>query len=290
VPDATHPARRPSRYHWAAGTNALHWAPALAGWAGCGAAALLAAGGTPQAGLATSAALACALFSVGWSTLWLLILPSNSRFRRVVDSQLLAKYGEDFAYQLDGLKPRINRNLALKVRDITALRDKTRQIMQNKFGALDPFAQDNLVKLDRLAINYLQLLATLTDYDDYLALVDAPHLEADLAAAQKDLDEADRELAPIRQRQLLLLQNRLLRYRKVEARIKVLGGEAANIETTLRLLMDQAMTAADSQRVGQDIDAVLTNMKESELLAEDLAVFDELERSVGTLGKGKESH
>ena len=28
-----HPARRPTRFHWAAGTNPLHWGPALIGWA-----------------------------------------------------------------------------------------------------------------------------------------------------------------------------------------------------------------------------------------------------------------
>jgi hypothetical protein len=234
------------------------------------------------------AAASCVVFSLGWSGLWLLVMPNLPRFRRVVDSRLMARYEDDFDYQLDGLKPRISRNLALKVRDIAALRNKTREVMQNRFGAVDPFAQDNLVKLDRLAINYLQLLATLTDYDEYLSLVDAANLESELASTQKSLDDADRELAPIRQRQLLLLSNRLLRYRKIEARIKVLSGEAANIETTLRLLMDQAMTTADSQRVGQDIDAVLTNMRESELLAEDLAVFDELERSVGALGRSKE--
>ena len=238
-------------------------------------------GGGAATEIASSAAVLLTVFSLSWSGLWLLVLPNTPRFRRVVDSKLQEQFENDFGYQLDGLRPRISRNLTLKLRDIAALRYKTRQIMQNRFGAIDPFAQDNLVKLDRLAINYLQLLATLTDYDDYLSLVDAPNLEAELAAAQKSLDDADRELAPIHQRQLVLLSNRLLRYRKIEARIKVLQGEAANIETTLRLLMDQAMTTSDSQRVGQDIDSVLTNLHESDLLAEDLAVFDELERSIG---------
>jgi hypothetical protein len=288
VSDAPHPARRPTRYHWAAGKNPLHWAPALCGWIGAAAAGAMASAGGPGAEYAASAAVLCTVFSLGWSGLWLLVLPSLPRFRRAVDSRLQAQFENDFDYQLDALRPRITGSLKLKLREVAALRDKTRQIMQHRFGAIDPFAQDNLGKLDKLAVNYLQLLATLTDYDDYLSLVDAANLEQELAQTQKELDGADRELAPIRQRQMLLLSNRLLRYRKIEARIKVLSGEAANIETTLRLLMDQAMTTADSQRVGQDIDAVLTNMRESELLAEDLAIFDELERSVGSLGRSKE--
>ena len=81
-----------------------------------------------------------------------------------------------------------------------------------------------------------------------------------------------------RARQHTLLQNRLERYHKVERRIELVEAQLANVETTLKLLVDQAMTAASPERVSRDIDQVLTNITESEVLAEELASFDDLSR------------
>ena len=45
------------------------------------------------------------------------------------------------------------------------------------------------------------------------------------------------------------------------------------------------MTAVDPQRVSRDIEQVLENIRQSETLGEELAVYDDLERELDKLGR-----
>jgi hypothetical protein len=271
-----HPARRPTRYHWAAGLSPLHLAPALGAWL-----AVLMLGVTgpfmPAVLLAIPWLAAAALL---WSAFWLFLVPNDARFRRVVDAKLQAQYENDYSFQLADLLGRIDKDLHDKVQDLTLLRDKAREILSAKFGERDPFAKDNLEKLDRLAISYLQLLAVLSEYAQYMSLVDPPKIEADLAAAEQQAAGAAPALADVRGKQVLLLRSRLERYRQAEERSALAQAQCVNVETTMKLLVDQAMTVADPQRVGQDIDQVLENIRDSEVLQSELQTFDDLEREL----------
>ncbi len=272
-----HPARRPTRYHWAAGQNPWHLAPALGAWLAALMLGVTAPFGFPQVLMALPWIISAAL---AWSAYWLFLIPSNPRFRRAVDAKLQAQYLNDYSYQLADLAGKIDRDAQDKVEDITDLRDRARQILSAKFGDSDPFAKDNLEKLDKLAISYLQLLAALSEYAQYTSLVDPSSIERDLSLAQQQAADAAPALAEVRQKQVLLLQNRLDRYRRAEERGTLVQAQCANVATTMKLLVDQAMTAADPQRVGRDIDQVLSNIRESEVLKDELAAFDDLERDL----------
>lgn len=221
-----------------------------------------------------------AMTSLGWTGLWLLVLPSMPRFRRAVDAQNEARFENDFDYQREVLRERIDRDEWDKVDDITHLRDRARGILTNKFGEHDLFASDNLEKLDKLAISHLQLLAALSEYDEYLSLVDPEKIEQELETAQNMADAQEGALREARQRHVELLTNRLVRYKKASQRLKVLSAQCRNVETTLKLLIDQAMTAPDAERVGKDIDQVLANIRDSEILTEELSIYDDLEREL----------
>lgn len=284
--DPDHPARKPTRYHWAAGTNPLHWLPALCGWVGAGLLGSLAGAGQewagPGAGLAALAAL-------GWSGVWLLVLPITPRFKRSVDANLAGLYENDYSYQYSGLVGRINPNLHSRAGDITRLRDKAREILTGKFGDHDPFAKDNLEKLDRLAISYLQLLASLSEYDEYLSLVNPQSIEDQLKDEEEKHAASSGDIHTTQERTISLLKNRLDRYNKAKQRVELIKAQCKSLDTTMKLLVDQAMVAADPKRVGRDIDQVLHNIKESEILTADLAAFDELEREIdaGRLKSGE---
>jgi len=272
-----HPAKRLTRYHWAAGLNPLHWGPALAGWA-----ATLVLGGMSVGGLdwAAPMSLLTGTASLGWSAVWLLLVPATPAFKRLTDARLKAQYENDYSYQLVDLSAKIHPDLRDKVDSITAVRDKARQILDEKFGQRDPFAQDNLEKLDQLAISYLQLLAALSEYDEYASLVDPINIRRDLDAAKKSVEKATAEVRAARLRTVELLENRLQRYEKALERIDLIKAQCKNVETTMKLLVDQAMTARDPQRVGKDIDIVLNNIQESEILSEELSAYDELEEEL----------
>jgi hypothetical protein len=283
-----HPANSPTRYHWAAGLNRWHLAGAGLGWLG-----VIAAG---AAGMADPAfnylASGLAVATLAWHGVWLLVLPCTPRFKRLTDAQLNARFEHDYGFQLAHLFPRVHRDLQDKVETITRIRDRAREILKSKFGSNDPFAVDNLEKLDTLAISYLQLLVAITEYDEYLSLVDPSSIERDWQAAQDTMAQAgNATLKAARQRQVELLANRLARYRQAQQRIELVREQCRNLETTMKLLVDQAMTAADSQRVGKDIDEVLRNIRESEVLADELANYDDLERELDNIhGRELERH
>lgn len=291
LPD--HPALRPTRYHWAAGTDPLHWVPALGAWL-----AVIMLGATAPF-LGGDAILHIIPFiataALAWTGWWLIGVPNLPRFRRIVDSRNAKQFEWDYDYEIASLLPRIDRDLHNKVEDITALRTQARKILSDKFDAADPFAKDNLAKLDKLAINYLQLLAALTEHANYLSLVTPESIEHDLAAAKAGLinpgnaetgspgdDPEDglhrdgRVIQETQRKQVELLQNRLERYRKAQQRQQLIKAQCANVETTMKLLVDQAMTAQDPKLVGKDIDQVLSNISESELLSQELGQIDAL--------------
>lgn len=271
-----HPARRPTRYHWAAGTSPLHVGGALVGWAATFAAGITAAF-TPEAALLTPW---LATASLAWSGFWLVAMPNNPRFRRAVDARSEARYEHDYGFQAAALRDRIDSDLHDKIDEITRLRDRAREILTGKFGEHDLFAKDNLDKLDKLAISYLQLLVALSEYDEYLSLVDPESIERELEAAEGAAEVEDRALREVRNRQVELLRNRLTRYRRASQRLGLLQAQCRNVETTMKLLIDQAMTAPDAQRVGRDIDEVLSNIRESEILTQELAGYEDLEREL----------
>jgi len=275
LPD--HPARRPTRYHWAAGLNPLHWVPALGLWLAVLFLGITGALGLPEVLPVTPWLAAAALF---WSGVWLIAIPNSPRFKRAVDAQLAGRYSDDYAFQLSGLIPKVAEDLQDRAEQITLLRNKARSILSQKFGEHDPFAKDNLLKLDRLAISYLQLLAALSEYAEYISLVDPQSIEHDLAAAKENAQRESAAVGEAWRKQVVLLQNRLERYHGAQQKLAFVKAQCSNVEATMKLLVDQAMTTADPQRVGRDIDQVLDNIRESEVLTAELSAFDELEREI----------
>ncbi|MDQ3023565.1 MAG: hypothetical protein M3R04_04140, partial [bacterium] len=102
----------------------------------------------------------------------------------------------------------------------------------------------------------------------------------DLEAAKLATEQSEAALRDIGSKQVQLLEGRLARYRKAQESMQVLRGQVKNVETTMKLLLDTAMTAADPKRVGKDIDMVLQNIRDSEVLSAELATYDDLEREI----------
>jgi len=283
VQQPDHPAFRPTRYHWAAGLAPLHWVPALGCWIAVFLFGLTALG-VPSVRTPVEAVIPfLVMAALAWSGYWLIAVPNMPRFKRGVDARLREEYENDFDYHLQQAKSGIHADLQGRVADIVALRNKTREMLRTKFGEDDPFAKDNLVKLDRLAISYLQMLGALTEYDQYVSLVDPGSIAADLQAAKLATQQsgADAALRDIGSKQVQLLESRMQRVVRAHEQITVIQGQLKNVETTMKLLLDSAMTVSDPRRLGRDIDEVLQNIHDSEVLSADMASIDDLEQGVG---------
>jgi hypothetical protein len=278
-PESSH---NPARYHWAAFGHPLHLGGAALGWlavTGLGIGSMMGLLSSDPAGW-------MALLSMLWSGIWLLGLPGNPRFRLATDAVLAEKYANDFPYQSAALGGRVDSDLQDKLKEITRLRNKAREILKDKFGSHDLFAKDNLEKLDSLAISYLQLLVALTEYDHYLSLVDPQNIEREIEKARERLaGVADSAVLEARSSQVKLLENRLERYHMAANKLELVEAQCRNVETTMKLLVDQAMTALDPKRVNRDIDQVLENIRSSETLSEELASYDDLEQELDSFGR-----
>jgi hypothetical protein len=274
-----HPAHRPTRYHWAAGLHPGHWVPALGGWL---AGFMLLGTGAVMADVRSpllDAGAFCILAALAWTGYWLIAVPNMKRFRRATDARLKQQYEDDYDYRMLEYQDRIHPDLQGKLQDMNTLRNKARELLQSKFGDSDPFAKDNLGKLDRLSISYIQMLVALTEYDQYVGLVDPESIERDLEAARLATEQSSASLRDVGLKQVELLEGRLERYRKAEHTMSLIRAQLKNVETTMKLLLDTAMTAADPKRVGRDIDIVLQNIRDSEILSAELASYDEMERA-----------
>nr|MDQ3023320.1 hypothetical protein [bacterium] len=160
-----HPAHRSTRYHWAAGLNPLHWVPVLGAWLAVFLLGLTALAIPAMRSAVTVFIPFISIAALAWSGLWLIVVPNTPRFRRATDAKLRGEYEDDFDYRMLEYQERIHADLRGNAADISTLRDKAREMLKGKFGDDDPFAKDNLLKLDRLAISYLQMLVALTEYD-----------------------------------------------------------------------------------------------------------------------------
>jgi hypothetical protein len=277
-----HPAHRSTRYHWAAGLNPWHWVPALGAWIAVFLLGLTALGTPLVRGEVTALIPFLVLGALAWSGYWLVAVPNMPRFKRATDARLRNEYENDFDYRMLEYQDRISVDWQGKVSDMCILRDKAREMLKSKFGEEDPFAKDNLVKLDRLAISYLQMLVAQTEYEQYISLVDPGSIEADLEAAKLNITQAgsDAALRDVGSKQVTLLEGRLARVHKAQEQMQIVKGQLKNVETTMKLLLDTAMTVADPKRVGRDIDMVLQNIRDSEVLSQELATYDDLEREL----------
>ncbi len=278
--ETEHPARRSTRFHWAAGLHPAHWV--ISG--GMLLAALMLGATTPfvagkAEALATMAGF-ISLAALGWSGIWLLVVPSLPRFRRAIDAKLGEKFANDYAYQVADLRPRIDRSLSSEVQDITRLRDRAQEILGRKFGDYDVFAKENLAKLDTLAIQYLKMLAALTEYDQYLGLVNPDSILEHLDKARAEQANASGPAAEARAKTVQLLENRLLKFHKAQERLDLLKAQIQNVEATMKLLVDQAMTAQDAQSVAHDIDEVLGNIESSEVLSQELSSLNAMDEEI----------
>ena len=77
-----------------------------------------------------------------------------------------------------------------------------------------------------------------------------------LEQARASAGQSDAALRDIGSRQVQLLEGRLTRYRKAQEQMEMIRGQIKNVETTMKLLLDTAMTVADPKRVGKDIDEI----------------------------------
>jgi small nuclear ribonucleoprotein (snRNP)-like protein len=221
------------------------------------------------------------LGALAWTGYWLIAVPNMPRFRRATDARLRNEYENDFDYRMLEYQDRVSVDLQGKVSDMTILRDKAREMLKSKFGEEDLFAKDNLAKLDRLAISYLQMLVAQTEYEQYISLVDPQSIEADLEAARLTTEQSgEAGLRDVGQKQVTLLEGRLARVHKASEQMRMITGQLKNVETTMKLLLDTAMTVADPKRVGKDIDMVLQNIRDSEVLSAELSAYDDLEREL----------
>jgi hypothetical protein len=205
-----------------------------------------------------------AVAAVGAEAIWLLNAPGSNALRRLLwDPQF---EGEKKAWEA---RQRAVRVSLLNQRD----RSRTERLLQLKrdiqrLAAQNPsfsgeLLRAELVKTDRLADSFLDMSITCARYEQYLAGIDLPALDAERDRWDRAVKEAsgDQQQVDIAKRNLAIIMKRFEKVQEISRYLDVARGELDLLENSFRLLADQIVTMQSPQELAGQLDDLLTSVE-----------------------------
>ena len=187
------------------------------------------------------------LIGLGLEGMYLWALSKNQRFRNAVDAEAGVTHSTS---RYEELLATLDRNAQSQQFDIERESAEIVGLLQKSAAHTSQIGD-----VRQMAWLHLKMLAALTEYDQYLSLVDPEGIQQQLDEAEAQQDGASSEaVAQARSKQVLLLKTRLERYQRAEQQLQLIQAQCKNVEATMKLLVDQAMTAQDAQRVGKRLE------------------------------------
>ena len=228
--------------------------------------------------------LALILREPGWLLLggglelgYLYMMSGNPRFRRHVDSQIMAEQELDIEPLREQLWPHIEESLRQRYRELARLAERLEGETASELRKRDPFYIENKRKVAVLLANYLKIAMAVTRYNSYLSGVDQQGIVANIERLEQEISSADERVQQVKQKNIDVLRKRLDKLVKAKANSEYLIAQMETIEDTMQLVVDQAITLSDPRGMGSQIDNLLLNLQETELIAAEMEPFSELE-------------
>jgi len=213
-----------------------------------------------------------AVAAVGAEAIWLLNAPGSKALQRLLwdpqfDRERKAWEAQQRAARVMLLnqrdRGRIERLIQLK-------RDIQRLAAQNPSFTGD-LLRAELVKTDRLADAFLDMAVTSARYEQYLASVDLPALDAERERWDRAVKEAgaDRQQVEIAKKNLGIIMKRFEKVQEIRRYLDVARGQLDLIENSFRLLADQIVTMQSPQELAGQLDELLTSVEAIKESADD---------------------
>ncbi len=222
-----------------------------------------------------------AVAAIGAEAIWLLNAPGSTFLRRVLWDPQFERQRKDYDSRI-----RANRVMLLNGRDrgrverlIVLKRDIQRLAAQNPSFAGE-LLRAELLKTDRLADAFLDMAVTSARYEQYLATVDLPGLDAERDRWARAIDDAgqDRAQADIAKKNLAVIMKRFEKVQEIRQYLDRARGELDLIENSFKLLADQIVTMQSPAELAGQLDELLTGV---EAIKESAADTERLLSGVG---------
>jgi hypothetical protein len=205
-----------------------------------------------------------AIAAIGAEAIWLLNAPGSSALRRLLWDPQFER--EKKAWETQQRAARVS---LLNPRD----RSRTERLLQLKrdiqrLAAQNPsfsgeLLRAELVKTDRLADSFLDMSITCARYEQYLAGIDLPALDAERDRWDHAVKEASADLQQghIAKKNLAIIMKRFEKVQEISRYLDVARGELDLLENSFRLLADQIVTMQSPQELAGQLDDLLTSVE-----------------------------
>ena len=213
-----------------------------------------------------------AVAALGAEAIWLLNAPGSTALRRLLWDP---KFDEE-RRQWEALQ-RANRVLLLNQRDrqrverlVVLKRDIQRLAAQNPSFSGE-LLRAELVKTDQLADAFLDMAVTCARYEQYLATIDLPALDAERDRWDRAVQESggDRAQTEIAKKNLAIIMKRFEKVQEIRRYLDVARGQLDLLENSFKLLADQIVTMQSPQELAGQLDELLTGVEAIKESAED---------------------
>jgi hypothetical protein len=204
-----------------------------------------------------------AVAAVGAEAIWLLNAPGSNALRRLLWDPLFDK--EKKAWESQQRSARV---MLLNLRDrgrverlVQLKRDIQRLAGQNPSFSGE-LLRAELLKTDTLVDAFLEMAVTCARYEQYLATIDLPSLDAERERwdAAVSGSGTDPQQVGIAKKNLAIIMKRFEKVQEIRRYLDVARGQLDLIENSFSLLADQIVTMQSPQELAGQLDELLTGV------------------------------
>lgn len=213
-----------------------------------------------------------AVAALGAEAIWLLNAPGSSAMRRLVwDPQFDRERRRWEAQQRADRVTLLNQRDRGRVERLVQLKRDIQRLAAQNPSFTGELLRAELLKTERLVDSFLHMAVTCARYEQYLASVDLPALDAERERWDRAIQAAgqDDEQAEIARRNLAIIMKRFEKVQEIRRYLDVARGELDLIENSFRLLADQIVTMQSPHELAGQLDELLTGVEAIKESAED---------------------
>jgi len=214
---------------------------------------------------------------------YLWMLSTNPRFKRVVDSEANKSrlfFDQDERVRLLATLPESERERFLALTDI---RQRVYDSWQSRDSVTQSLLQPSVDKLDYLLDTFLRAQLTLQRMREHMAESDRASIEkqAKMIEAELAARELPDKLHEVKSKNLEILKQRVARLKKLQEDIDIVRTQIDTLENAIRFINDQSVSLTDPQQITDQIDRVAAEVGETERSIKDVEMFLGAQREAG---------
>lgn len=217
--------------------------------------------------------VAALMVGAGLELLYMVTVPENKRFQRLVNSRRNAEQRQARKKSLQDMFKTLSHAERRKYNELRQLTFIIRKNYENLGSVSQSMLQNSLNKLDSLMDSYLRLLLLQDQLVEYLRHTDANKIQNDIDKLSTDIEDASPRIKEIQQRRIGILKKRLERVEKAHEHYKIVQAQLLTIEDVLKLVRDQSYTMKDPSEISDQLDSLMFDVESTEETVKEMESF-----------------